>query len=167
VTGKPIPERAPIGDRFNGLILQCGERQALALSPQPEAETLSSGSFVVRYGLRYLGKPHLSVVPGMVVLDYGDFLTGEEAWEFLTERSNLYPRSEVFGYLNNGSDEMTVIKALDLSIPPEVLVYTDAGATTPIAHPTALIDKSADTFPPRLLEFLPRFPTVTDWQAVL
>jgi hypothetical protein len=167
VTGKPIPERVPIGDAFNGLILQYGNHQVLALTEQSETTTIGNGSFTIRYGLRYLGKLHVSIVPGLVVLDYGDFLTGEEAWEFLIERSNLYPRSEVVGYRNDGGDEMIVIKALDLSVPPEVLVYADAVATNPIARPTALIDNSESTFPPRLLEFLPRFASVTDWQAVL
>jgi hypothetical protein len=149
------------------LILQYGNHQVLALTEQSETTTIGNGSFTIRYGLRYLGKLHVSIVPGLVVLDYGDFLTGEEAWEFLIERSNLYPRSEVVGYRNDGGDEMIVIKALDLSVPPEVLVYADAVATNPIARPTALIDSSESAFPPRLLEFLPRFASVTDWQAVL
>ncbi len=165
--GKPIPERDPVGDVFSGYILQLGDQQALALEISPGATLLTQGSFVIRYGLRYLGKPQLSVVPGLVVLDYGDFLIGEEAWHFLTEGSNLYPRSEVLGYRNDGTDEMIVIKALDISIPPEVLVYPDATATQPIAKPAAIIAPDNAELPPRLMEFLPRFSTLTEWQAIL
>jgi hypothetical protein len=106
-------------------------------------------------------------VPGLVALDYGDFLTSEDAWDFLLKGSNLYPRSEVIGYRNDGLDEMIVIKALDISLTPEVLVYADSAATTPIAKPTALIAPSTADIPPRLLEFLPRFANLTEWQSAL
>jgi hypothetical protein len=167
VPGKPIPERNPISDSFTGVILELDGKQALALSGEVGTETILSGKFIVRYGLRYLGKLHLSVVPGLVALDYGDFLTGEEAWDFLLKGSNLYPRSEVLGYRNDGRDEMIVIKALDMSAAPEVLVYADGDATMPIAKPTALIASANSDIAPRLLEFLPRFANLTEWQSAL
>jgi hypothetical protein len=167
VPQNPIPEHAPVSDPFTGFVLGCGERQALSIQPEADAEILAQGSFVIRYGLRYLGKLHVSVVPGLVALDYGDFLTGEAAWDFLINGSNLYPRSEVLGYRNDGTDEMIVIKALDMSVPPEVLVYADADATLPIAKPAALIAPAEAQFPERLLEFLPRFSSLAEWQAVL
>jgi len=167
VLGKPIPKRDPVGDPFTGFVYQFADQQVLTLYPIGDAERIASGDFVIRYGLRYLGKPHLSIVPGLVALDYGDFLTGEAAWEFLVRGSNLYPRSEVIGYRNDGQDEMIVIKALDVSIPPEVLVYASPSATTPVAKSTGLIARPDTELPPRLLEFLPRFDTLADWQASL
>jgi hypothetical protein len=167
VSSKPIPERSPVGDAFTGFVLEFEGRQALSLSAQADMEILFSGDFIIRYGLRYLGKLHISVVPGLVALDYGDFLVGETAWEFLTKNSNLYPRSEVIGYRNDGSDEMIVIKALDIGIPPEVLVYDNALAVKPIAKPIALIAADDAKLPSRLLEFLPRFATLSEWQTVL
>jgi hypothetical protein len=167
VPGKLIPERNPVGDPFSGYVYQAANQQVLTLTPLTDAEPLASGDFVVRYGLRYLGKPHLSVVPGLVALDYGDFLTGEEAWEFLLKGSNLYPRSEVIGYRNDGQDEMIVIKALDLSLAPEVLIYADAKATAPIAKPVGLIAPAGSESPPRLLKFLPRFDSFAEWQSTL
>lgn len=157
----------PVGDLFTGFVVQWGDKQALATSTETGLDVLAQGDFVIRYGLRYLGKLHISVVPGLVALDYGDFLTGEAAWEFLIKGSNLYPRSEVLGYRNDGRDEMIVIKALDLSVPPEVLVYADASAISPIAKPTALIAPAEAVLPTRLLEFLPRFATLAEWQIVL
>jgi hypothetical protein len=163
MAGKAIPERQPIGDTFSGVVLQIGERQALALAAQPGAPVVASGNLIVRYAIRYLGKPHLSIVPGLVALDYGDMLTGEEAWNFLFKRSVLYPRADVLGYRNDGVDEMVVVKQLDLAEPVDVYVYPEATATTPSAHPTALIAPDDAEVAPRLREYLPRYDAIEDW----
>jgi len=162
-----IPERQPIGDLFTGVILQHGTAQALAFGSQPNIEPTFNGTFVVRYGIRFLGKPHQSIVPGLVVLDYGDMLTGEEAWNFLLKRSNLHPRAEVVGYRNDGSDDMVFLRALDFAITPEVLIFADEQSNKPIAYPTALIAEIDTDLPTRLLEYLPHYPTFADWQAEL
>lgn len=162
----PIPERQPIADRFSGAVVQAGDQQALIIQPGP-APVVWAGPCLVRYGLRYLGKPHLSIIPGLVVLDHGEMLTGEAAWDFLTRRSNRYPRAEVFGYRNDGQDEMMLVRALDLALQPEVLVYVDERATRPVARPTALIatvDEVA-ALPARLTSAMARFDTLEDWQA--
>lgn len=161
--GKPIPERAPIQDTFAGSVITLDGRQALAAEPVPGAQVRMSGTLTIQYGIRFLGKLHLSIVPGIVVLDYGDMITGEEAWDFLLKRSNLHPRAEVIGYRNDGKDDMVFIKHLDLSVPPEVLVY--AGDTRPAAQPIALIAQQTGDVPPRLLEYLPHYSTLADWQA--
>lgn len=163
--GKPIPERAPVQDSFNGVAIICDGVQALATEPVPGTQVMMNGPLVVQYGVRFLGKLHLSIVPGIVVLDYGDMITGEEAWDFLLKRSNLHPRAEVIGYRNDGKDDMVFIKHLDLSVPPEVLVYANAGDTTPAAQPTALIGADTNGVPTRLLDYLPYYPTLADWQA--
>jgi hypothetical protein len=162
----PIPERQPVGDAFPGAVLQAGPQFALMVSPGP-VPVVQAGPLLVRYGLRYLGKPHLSIVPGLVVLDYGDMLTGEAAWEFLTQHSNRYPRAEVFGYRNDGRDEMILVRALDFAMPPEVLVFSDEKAATPWAKPVALIASAAAAadLPPRLTAALARFDTLENWQS--
>lgn len=161
----PIPERIPIGDPFTGAVITARGVSLLAQQPPESAEILYSGAMIVRYGVRYLGKPHLSVVPGLVAIDYGDIVNGDAAWEFLLHRSNLYPRAEVFGYRNDGRDEMIVVKQLDLALPPETLVYADAQATTPLVRPVALIAASTEGLPPRLLEYLPRYASLQEWEA--
>lgn len=160
-----IPERSPISDSFTGFVIQHNETQALATGTAPDVETVAQGTLIVRYAVQYLGKPHLSIVPGLIALDYGDMLTGETAWEFLLNRSNLYPRSDVIGYRNDGEDDMIPIKWLDLAQPVEVLVYADAEATKPIAHPTALIAPATAEVAPRLREYLPAFDSIADWLA--
>ena len=160
-----IPEQNPIGDSFTGSVIQIGEEQALATVESSAEQVIATGTFVIRYGLRILGKLHISIVPGLVVLDRGEMITGEEAWDFLLKHSNLYPRSEVIGYKNDGTDDMVMIRTLDMAIPPEVLAYTDARSTKPIAKPTALVAPDITGLPERLLSYLPRYASLADWQA--
>ncbi len=162
---KPIPQRAPLGDTFEGVVLQVEAAQLLAPQAIEGAQVVLGGILTIRYGLRYLGKPHLSIVPGLVALDYGDMLVGEEAWEFITKRSNLYPRAEVFGYRNDGHDEMAYIKVLDLVLPVEVLVYPDPTTVKPTARPNAVIAPDGFDLPPRLLHYLPRYASLEAWRT--
>lgn len=161
-----IPDREPIGDRFTGILAKTDQSHILSLEPISTTEIIASGEFVVRYAIRYLGKPHLSIVPGLVALDYGDILTGEAAWDFLIHKSNLHPRADVLGYRNNGEDEMIVIKKLDLALPIETLVYVDSEATIPLASINALIaPPDTDTIPARMTNYLPRYDTLDDWRT--
>jgi hypothetical protein len=165
MSSNPIPDRDPIGDVFDGSLLKIDDQYLLGLDSSPDAETVIQGPLVVRYAVRFLDRPHLSIVPGLVVLDYGETLTGEEAWIFLTERSNLHPRADVLGYRNDGEDEMTMVKKLDLALPVQVLVYSDEDAIKPAANVTALIASDTASVPKRLLEYLPRYNTIADWQS--
>ncbi len=160
-----IPEREPIGDVCTGAVIQVGDAQVLTTFEPTAEQVIASGTFVVRYGLRFLGKLHISIVPGLVVLDRGEMITGQEAWDFLLKNSNLYPRSEVFGYKNDGADEMMLIRNLDMAIPPEVLVYADTNSTKPVAKPSALITTDTSGISERLLQYLPHYPSLAHWQA--
>lgn len=166
---QPIPERDPVTESVSGSVVQLDGEQALIVNAQTDpAEIIHDGALIVRYGAKFLGKPHLSIVPGLLVMDYGDILTGEEAWSFLLKRSNLHPRAEVVGYRNDGRDDMVFLKVLDLALTPAVLVYADADANTPIANPTALIAPAeTDSIPARIVEYLPRYDSVRDWQQAL
>jgi len=160
-----IPDREPVGDGFSGIISKFGNHLLLSITPITSADPIAEGDFVIRYGITYLGKPHYSIVPDLVVVDYGDMLVGEAAWEFLTKQSNLYPRADVLGYRNDGRDEMLVVKQLDLVVPFDVLAYTSESDHTPIAKLNAFIAPASDTYPEKLQQYLPRFDTITDWQA--
>jgi hypothetical protein len=147
-------------------VLRAGDKAALALRPQANSEVLYSGTMIVRYGVRFLGKLHLSIVPGLVVLDYGDMLTGDAAWDFLLKRSNLHPRAEIIGYRSDGSEDMVFLRTLDFAVAPAVLLYNDASSTSPFAQASALIaaDDELESFPPRVREYLPRFSSAAKWQ---
>lgn len=153
-----IPAREPIGDVISGTVQRQGDQHVLVVDPAEKP-------LMIRYAVQYLSKPHWAIVPGLIALDYGEMLTGEVAWEFLLKRSNLHPRADVVGYRNDGKDEMVTVKTLDLAQSIYVLAYGDAAATTPIAQIAAMIAPADAPIPPRLLEFLPRYDTVTDWQA--
>ena len=163
-----IPDRDPIGDMINGTVLTYDDETYVLTTASPDdatdAKTIADGELIVRYGVVFLGKPHLSIVPALIALDYGEFLTGEPAWTFLFKRSNLYPRGDVIGHRNDGEDDMVVIKSLDLEYPVHVLVYADASATKPLAQVTALIAPAPDDLPARLRQHLTRYPTIADWQ---
>lgn len=161
----PIPERQPVGDRISGHVVQFPAGVILSAAALNDGETLAHGELVLRYAVPYLGKPQFSIVPGLIALDYGDMLTGEAAWEFLLKRSNLHPRADVVGYRNDGVDDMIVVKWLDLAQPVQVLVYADASATRPLTQLQALIGFDPAALPQRLLDYLPHYSHLTDWQA--
>lgn len=162
-----IPRRQPIEDRFTGLLLQDQGDWLIAVSEVPGIQTAENGSWIVRYGIRYLGKPHLSIAPALVAVDYGQMITGEEAWQFLRKRSNLYPRAEVFGFRNDGRDDMTYVRNLDFVQPVDVMIFSSETDTTPHARPCAIIasEQEALSLPARLPEFLPRYASLQEWQG--
>jgi hypothetical protein len=167
----PIPQRQPIGDIFSGVLIQIDNATkthswGFLASETPSDVQYHTGEFIIRYGVRYLGKPHISIVPGMIASDYGDMMTGEMAWEFIYKKGLAFPRTDILGYRNDGVDDMIAMKYLDPAIPPQVLVYADKNATQPIIPIEALIAplEVAKTMPPRLLEYLPRFDNLEDWK---
>jgi len=163
-----ISERQPIGDYFSGYLIQVGDMHALSSEkPDDEIQVIQRGTFIIRYGVPFLGKPHLSIVPGLIALDYGEVLAGEEAWDFLLNRSNLYPRADVIGYRNDGEDDMVVVKWLDVDQPVHILVYPDEAAIKPIAEVFALITEDEDDMPPRLLKHLRFYRNINKWQLAL
>lgn len=164
-----IPERAPIGDYLEGALIKSDDRYVVMTpldSVPASAERLASGVFTVRYALPYLGKPQFAIVPGLVALDYGEILTGEEAWHFILKRSNLHPRADVLGYRIDGADDMISIKWLDLALPVRVFLFRDAVSVVPLAELAAIISPP-DQLPARLLEYLPCYPTLADWRGAL
>lgn len=163
-----IPQRQPISDSFSGvlfLVETATQTWGFLGLEAPPGIAPHKKDFIIRYGVRYLGKPHISIVPGLVASDYGDMMVGEMAWGFIYKKGFAFPRADIIGYRNDGTDEMMTMKFLDIAIPPQVLVYPDEQATTPLMPITALIAPldAAKTFPPRLLDYLPRFDTIEDW----
>lgn len=148
-----IPPREPVGDPFSGILCRVGEKYVLSPVPLAGAEVVAHG-VMLRYGIRLLEKPFLSIIPGLIALERGQLMTGDYAWDFLQRRSNLFPRTEVYGYMDDGADEMRTVKWLDFAIPPKVLAYADEQATVPLAEVHAFIGSAAD-FPPRAVEFAP------------
>ena len=157
-----LPERQGIADIFEGVIIQVDDHFALATTEQNSATTVHKGLFVVRYGLQYLGKPQYCITPDLIALDYGNGLNGEAMWDFILNKSNLYPRADILGYRNDGLDEMIVLKSLDLAVPPELLVYTSKTDTIPLTRTYAFIGDT-DQVSVRIIEYATVYPDVDTW----
>lgn len=160
-----IPDRDPIRDTFNGVLLLVDGVYLLSAQAVPGVNIAAEGELVLRYGVRFLEKHHRSIVPGLLALDYGDILTGERAWELIYKRGQRYPRADVIGYTDQGEDEMLPLKTLDIDVGPQVLAYADAEATKPFGEVAALIVPDDANVVPRLDEYLPRFTTLEAWRA--
>ncbi|KXK16964.1 MAG: hypothetical protein UZ15_CFX003002551 [Chloroflexi bacterium OLB15] len=162
-----IPPRQSVEDQFTGFLIEIGGQKALAAAAPENSPISANGKFALRYGIRYLGKPHLAIIPELVAIDYGQMLNGEPAWDFLIKRSNIYPRAEVFGLRSDGKDDMTYVKNLDLAMPVMVLAFTDQRPAAPLGSINALICAQPDSMPERLRSHLPLFETEAAWLATL
>lgn len=160
-----LPERKPVQDAFDGSIFIVDDVALLATQSLANMEALYSGIMTLRYGIEYLGKPQQCIMPELVVMDYGDALAGDKAWEFLFERSNLYPRADVVGYRNDGVDDMIVVKWLDLMAPVAVTAFSAPNEHMPLAWVRGFIGPGFDTLPERTQTFLPHFDNLETWQA--
>lgn len=160
-----IPPREPVGDVFDGVLLRHENTPLLSVTTVDGdgIEVIASGELTVRYAVRYLEKPHLAIVPGLLAVDYGDFFNGEAMLDFIYTKVNSYPRAEVFGYRNDGVDDMIVLKKLDLERSQQVLVYAAPDDSKPLAAPAALIAPAGVNMPERLAHAIPRYDTLDDW----
>ena len=106
----------------------------------------------------------MSIVPDLVVADYGELLNGEAAWEFLVNSGHLYPRADVCGFRNDGVDDMVAVKQLDIDYPFRVYAYRQLEDELPFAALSALIDADTASYPKRLLRHLPQFDSLSSWR---
>ncbi len=160
------PKRYPINESLSGVVSRFDGAFFLSARVPPSAQPVLQGDFVLRYAIPYLYKPQWSIVPDLVVLDYGETMSGELAWDFLMKSSHLFPRSDVLGYRNDGIDDMIPFKQLDFDSPYDVFAYQKPSDSQPVALLSALIAGAEDdrsAFPERLLRNLPRFPSLDDW----
>lgn len=160
-----LPERSAISDALRCALVGYAGAIAITDADFDSEGVVYRGDVFVRYGLQYLGKPQYCLVPDLVVLDYGEGFAGEEAWDFLLHRSNLYPRADVFGFRNDGVDDMTVVKKLDLAIPPDLLLYTEADIRLPVGRTRAFIGKNTNHLPQRLRLYCQVYEHVEAWRA--
>ncbi len=155
-------QRASISDCVQGWLTRLDDRWLLTDHTLARGRLAWQGEFIIRYGVRILGKPQLSLVPDLVVADRGEMLSGEAAWQFINQRGHLFPRADVCGRLADGTDEMLFLKQLDLALPFAVLAYVDAEADQALAQLDAMIARDASAFPERLIAQLPHFSRLAD-----
>lgn len=157
-------QRQPISDMLTGTVTEVDGQALLSLAQLDDGAAVAQGDLIIRYGITYLGKPHLSIVPHLVVADYGELLSGEAAWEFLMTSAHLYPRADVCGLRDDGSEDMVVLKQLDFDHPYAVFVYRRLEDDQPFAALSALIDAPQAFASERLQRHLPRFDSVAAWR---
>ncbi len=160
-----IPQRLPITERVTGVLTCLGADTFLSARKLPTGDLVAQGEIFLRYGITYLGKPQLSIVPDLVVADYGEMLVGETAWEFLMQSGHLYPRADVCGIRNDGEEDMQTLKLLDFDYPYDVFAYQQMTDWQPFAEVSALIAANASPFPERLREHLPCYDSFKAWLA--
>lgn len=159
-------QRQEVSDRLEGAIVLVDGHALLTTHARLAGELLTSGPLLLRYGLVCLVMPQLSIVPELVVLEYGEQLSGEEAWNFLLNRSNLHPRAEVLGHRDDGVEDQLRVSRLDLAQAPRVLAWRhdEAESPLPLARPSALIATDLEALPQRLRQLLPCHASLDDWR---
>lgn len=156
-------QHLPISERVAGVVTEIDGHALLSSAELTAGRAIARGDLVFRYGITFLGKPHLSIVPRLVVADYGEMLNGEEAWAFLMTSAHLYPRADVCGYMNDGGDDMVALKQLDFDYPFDAFVYRQIQDELPLAKASALVAADPAPYPERLLQYLPRFESLNAW----
>ena len=163
--GEEQLRRQPISDKATGVLTRLDGLALLSSRKLPAGQDIASGDLLVRYGITYMGRPQLSIVPELVIADYGAMLHGESAWQFLMEKSHLYPRADVCGWRSDGQEDMPALKQLDFDRQYQVFVYGHADDRQPLARLSALIAADRAKFPPRLSQHLPTFASFDEWRA--
>jgi len=165
MTKQKMPERQPISERVAAIVMRVDERALLSHKRLEVGEIMAQGDLTLRFGITYLGKPQLSIVPDLVVADYGEMLVGEAMWEFLMKSAHLYPRADACGFSQDGNEDMVLLKQLDFDHPYDVFVYLKDIDRKPLARLSALIASDRRHFPGRLLAHLPSFDSLDAWRA--
>lgn len=165
MTNQLMHEREPISERVSAVVTRVDDSSLLSCGCLEAGEVLAQGDLSLRYGITYIGKPQLSIVPDLVVADYGEMLVGEAMWQFLMKSAHLYPRADACGRSKDGVEEMVVLKQLDFDYPYDVFVYRMDSDRKPLTRLSALIASEKTQFPRRLLAHLPRFDSLNDWRA--
>ena len=165
MTNQAMPERLPISEHVSAAVSRIAGSSLLSPDALAAGDLLAEGALCVRYGITYLGKPQLSIVPDLVVADYGEMLVGEVMWQFLMQSAHRYPRADACGLNVHGAEEMVVLKQLDFDYPYDVFVYRKDSDRAPLTRLTALIAPDRTLFPQRLLAHLPCFESLDAWRA--
>ncbi|MBK9123897.1 MAG: hypothetical protein IPM16_12385 [Chloroflexi bacterium] len=153
---RPSPRATRTG-RLPGAVIRHGGRFLLLAAPSPDGEALAR-SVVIRYGVRYLEKHFLSLVPGLIALERGEMFTGRRA-RFRRQTQQRIPAPRSTATSSDGADEMKTVKWLDVAEPLMVLAYASATDASPVAVIDVLVGPEG-AFSARMLAALPRYDSL-------
>lgn len=102
--------------KFDGFVLPFNQHYLLVYGPDAQAlgVPLFEPPVYVRPGYRLWEAPQY-LLPHTVVDDYGQEFGEPDVYEWLETQGDLFPRSDVLGYLPGGGERSVVCKALDLT----------------------------------------------------
>lgn len=104
--------------KFDGLVVPFNQHYLLVYGPEAQAlgvgVTLLESPVYVRPGYRLWEAPQY-LLPHTVVDDIGQEFGEPDVFEWIEAQGDLFPRSDVIGYLPLGGERGVVTKALDLT----------------------------------------------------
>ncbi|MBX3061500.1 MAG: hypothetical protein KF726_00900 [Anaerolineae bacterium] len=123
-----IPDPEFVHETVNGAVYDLPEGSTLLIGTTNVAFTSYaprlSGPLVLRYGISLLSPNTQAIIPGLFVSEKGVALVGREAWDFILERFQLYPRSDIIGIKAFGGAPLQVfLRELDFGTPVRIFAY--------------------------------------------
>jgi hypothetical protein len=132
----------------------------LWLEPPPTgAKILAAGTLHLRYGISFAApSPNGqfdALIPGLFVSERGAALVGREAWQFMAEKFQLYPRADLVGWRASGKPDQVFLRALDWGRPARTFAYADNISMSPLAEVSAAVWGQTDpaTMPDLFLRY--------------
>ncbi len=123
----PLPKPEAVTETVEGVVALLEDGLALILGEIPaeyaSAQRAAEGTLSLRYGVPFNAPGVEPIIPQMFVSERGVALVGREAWQFMQEHFQLYPRSELIGLDPAGNTEQTFLRALDFGAPVKVYFY--------------------------------------------
>ncbi len=141
----------PITQRVAGTLLQANGRSAIilrALKPETETEPL----VYLRYALVTRG-PEEHIFPAFLLDDWGKEIRGLKLYRWIREYGERFPRGEIFGYEQDGSETQCFLRGLELYARLPCYAYLDGAQ--PVETGVLLSDillPQADVSTPRLIK---------------
>ncbi len=140
---------------LQGRVWQCDSETVLVLdNTMPKGRVLASPPVTLRYAIPMLGPAHLAVIPAVFVSERGLLLYGEQAWRFVVENYQLYPRAEVFGLNTEGENVQIFLRELDFGAEYRVYAYADPQEQLPLEQVHRLIGYESVEVPELVLQLL-------------
>ena len=168
MTKIPAPEL--IGEPITGAIYALPRGKVLVIGDPPSTlanrEVIFMGDMLARYAIPLYSPPDTAVIPGLLVGERGGFVVGREAWDFIEENFQRFPRADVIGRKLDGSEAQVFLRELDLGRSIRVVLYE---ANCPERKPLAEVaNYIKGTNAPDLPDLLARYlPIVSDLNGLL
>lgn len=158
-----IPEPEYITETVEGAVFDLPGGAVLVVGAVPEAlasrPARARGTLILRYGIPMNSPVAEPVIPGLMVGERGGALVGREAWEFMMNRFQMFPRADVVGFRPGGAEAQVFLRELDFGAQVRVYVFESTEARKALAEVTALFrGEGVPELPEMLTRHLPTLP---------